>query len=126
MIVRKIKEIKDTEREVHGVGFTSYRPVLSSDGVGFSVHKTVIPAGGVLRWHYKHHFEACYCIAGKGLLVSLETGQYYAIEPDTIYVLDKHDSHSFEAIEDVVLISVFNPPCTGNEVHREDGSYELR
>ncbi|MBL6431897.1 MAG: ectoine synthase, partial [Alphaproteobacteria bacterium] len=25
--------------------------------------------------------------------------------------------------EDMILACVFNPPVTGNEVHREDGSY---
>jgi L-ectoine synthase len=40
-------------------------------------------------------------------------------------VLDKNDEHSFQAVNDVMLISVFNPPVTGTEVHNEDGSYEI-
>jgi L-ectoine synthase len=47
----------------------------------------------------------------------------YGIVPDTCYILDQHDDHLFEALEDTVLISVFNPPIIGGEVHREDGSY---
>lgn len=105
-------------------GFTSHRALLASDGMGFSLHKTVIPKGPPQHWHYKHHLEACYCIAGKGVLTNLETGQTHLIKPDVVYVLDHHDDHTFEALEDTVLISVFNPPVTGNEVHREDGSYE--
>jgi hypothetical protein len=38
--------------------------------------------------------------------------------------LDNDDNHTFEAIEYVVLISVFNLPVTGNEVHQEGGSYK--
>lgn len=105
-------------------GFTSLRALLASDGMGFSLHKTIIPKGPPQHWHYKHHLEACYCIAGKGRLTNLENGQQHIIKPDTVYVLDHHDDHTFEALEDTVLISIFNPPVTGNEVHDESGSYQ--
>jgi L-ectoine synthase len=42
-----------------------------------------------------------------------------------MYVLDKNDRHTFQAIEETVLISIFNPPVTGAEVHDQDGSYQL-
>ena len=44
--------------------------------------------------------------------------------PDTTYVLDHHEKHYFEALEEVTLICVFNPPLVGGEVHAEDGSYD--
>lgn len=105
-------------------GFVSYRYLLAKDGMGFSLHKTVIPKGEQRHWHYTNHLEACFCVSGKGLLTDLETGLVHKIEPDTCYALDNHDDHLFQALEDTVLISVFNPPVTGTEVHREDGSYE--
>lgn len=125
MKVIRLDEIQGTDREVpcpRG-GFISNRFLLAQDGMGFSLHKTVIPAGPPQHWHYKEHLEACYCIAGKGLLTNLRTGQYYAIAPDTLYVLDQNDDHTFEALEDTVVISVFNPPIIGREVHDADGSY---
>ncbi len=127
MKVIHLQEIEDTDREVHCPknGFTSFRFLLAKDGMGFSLHKTVIPIGPPQHWHYKNHLEACYCISGRGLLTNLDTGNLYAIKPDTLYVLDQHDDHTFEAFEDTVLISIFNPPVTGQEVHQEDGSYEL-
>ena len=127
MIVRTIEDVCQYEQErcVSGVGFDSIRVLLERDGMGFSLHKTIIPKGGPYNWHYKHHLEACYCISGIGELIDLETGNRYIIEPDSTYILDKHDNHTFEALEDVVLISVFNPPVTGNEVHQEDGSYSI-
>lgn len=125
MRVVSINEIKGTDREVTGVGFTSYRIVLAKDNMGFSVHKTVIPKGDELHWHYKNHLETCYCIQGEGLLKNLDTGEEFVITPDVVYSLDNHDNHTFRALSDVVLISVFNPPVTGNEVHKEDGSYEI-
>lgn len=125
MKVKTIESLIGTEREVTGVGFKSIRVLLEKDNMGFSLHKTIIPKGVPQHWHYKHHLEACYCIVGKGIIKNLETGIEYDIYPDTIYVLDKHDDHTFQALEDTILISVFNPPVTGNEIHNSDGSYSI-
>jgi L-ectoine synthase len=114
--------------EVEPVKFTgglSFRPVVEKDGMGFSVHKTVIPVGGPHKWHYKHHLEACYCVRGRGILTNLKTGVIAHITPDVVYLLDEHDEHTFEAIEDTVLISIFNPPCKGNETHDANGNYSI-
>lgn len=123
MKVIRINQLEETIREVKGNGFTSFRALLASDNMGFSLHKTVIPKGGPYKWHYKNHLEACYCIRGKGELTDLTTGVKHIITPDTIYVLNNNDPHTFEALEDTVLISIFNPPCTGQEIHDKDGSY---
>lgn len=125
MFTVEAKNIEGTELDVHCPkgGFRSLRMLLADKGMGFSIHKTIIPAGEPQEWHYKNHLEACYCIQGSGRLTNLDTNKVHRILPDTLYVLDKHDRHRFQALEDVVLISVFNPPCTGTEVHGEDGSY---
>jgi ParB-like chromosome segregation protein Spo0J len=62
-------------------------------------------------------------VSGKGLLINTSTGQYWSITPYTTYVLDNHEEHTLEALEEMTLICVFNPPLVGNEVHQEDGSY---
>ena len=124
MKVRTIKELKGTKRDVKFNAGQSVRIVLAEDKMGFSIHKTVMPkSDGVYNWHYKNHLESCYCISGKGILTNLETGEKFDIVPDTCYSLDKNDNHTFEIVEDIVLISVFNPPVTGNEIHQADGSY---
>lgn len=105
--------------------FTSHRILLKKDGMGYSMSKTVIPAGTEATWHYKDHLESCYCVSGLATLINASTGETYDIEPDTTYVLDNHDAHHFLAIKDTVLICVFNPPLIGNEVHQEDGSYRV-
>ena len=125
MKVRTVKEIENTDRDVDFKEGKSLRLVLEKDEMGFSVHKTIIPKGQKGFWHYKNHLESCYCIKGKGRLTNLDTNEVYDINIDSIYSLDNHDNHSFEALEDVVLISIFNPPVTGNEVHQADGSYLL-
>ncbi len=127
MKVIRNKDIAGSKREVDCPkgGFTSFRYLLAKDGMGFSLHRTEIPKGEPQHWHYTNHLEACYCISGKGWLVNLATRERFYIKPDTMYALDKNDDHTFEALEDVVLISVFNPPITGRETHQEDGSYSL-
>ena len=125
MKVVTIEQTEGTDREVKFTGGTSFRPVLAKDGLGFSVHKTVVKKGS-WHWHYKNHLESCYCIEGYGVLLNLENGKRYEIKPDTVYMLDKHDDHEFIAFEGVVLISVFNPPIVGDESHDENGNYELK
>lgn len=120
----KIKRIK----EIEGTAFTggvSFRAVLAKDGMGFAMMKTVIPQGGPHHWHYPNHLEACYCIKGRGEITDLATGIKHLITPDVVYVLDNHDDHTFEAFEDTVLISVFNPPLKGTETHDENGHYSI-
>jgi len=128
MKIISLGEIKNTKHEVHCPkgGFVSYRFLVEKDNMGFSLHKTCIPTGDVQHWHYKNHLEACYCVAGKGVLTDLATMTAYIIEPDVLYVLDKNDDHTFKALDDVVLLCVFNPPVVGEEVHNEDGEYELK
>lgn len=118
----KIKRIN----QIEGVNFTggiSFRALVESDNMGFSIMKTVIPKGGPHHWHYPKHLEACYCIKGKGEITDLKTGIKHLITPDVIYVLNEFDDHTFEALEDTVLISVFNPPLTGKEAHDKNGHY---
>tara|TARA_Y100000034_G_scaffold36376_1_gene44816 strand:- start:165 stop:542 length:378 start_codon:yes stop_codon:yes gene_type:complete len=125
MIVREIKKLLGTERDVQGDGFKSIRILLAKDNMGFSLHKTIIPKGGPYHWHYKNHLEACYCIEGFGILTDLDSGEQHIIKPDTIYVLDHYDNHLFESLKDVILISIFNPAIKGTEIHQKDGSYIL-
>jgi len=113
-----------TERDVKFKEGRSIRMILEKDGMGFSFHKTIIPKGKKGHWHYKYHKESCYCIKGKGILTNLTTKEKYKINVGDIYILDNHDNHTFESLEDVVLISVFNPPIKGNEIHQKDGSYK--
>ncbi|MFP4275342.1 MAG: ectoine synthase, partial [Paracoccaceae bacterium] len=58
-------------------------------------------------------------------ITDLETGETHEIRPGVMYALDKNDLHTVraDAEADLVMACVFNPPVTGHEVHREDGSY---
>lgn len=113
------------ERQVEFHSGVSKRILLAEDNMGFTMTKTVIEPGKQVFQHYKNHLESCYCVSGYAVLINAITGEHHQITPDTTYVLDKHDPHYFEAKETTVLICVFNPPLTGQEIHREDGSYAI-
>lgn len=123
MIVRQLEEILNTDHDVKSTTWNSRRLLLARDGMGFSMHDTVIYAGTETPMWYKHHLEAVYCIEGEGEVEALEEGQCYPITPGTLYALDRHDRHVLRATTTLRLICVFNPPLTGQEVHDVDGAY---
>ncbi len=123
MIVRDFNELKNTDKKVADARWTSVRMLLADDGMGFSFHITVLEAGSEHQFHYKHHFESVYCMKGKGRITDLATGETHEIYPGVMYALNEHDKHTLVADEELVMACCFNPPVTGAEVHREDGSY---
>ena len=127
MKVINVKELKNTYREVYcpNKGFISNRIILKKDNMGFGLNHTFIPKGKPQNWHYKNHLEACYCVSGKGILIDCLTDEKYNIEQGVTYILDKNDNHIFKALEDTVLICVFNPPLIGSETHNDEGSYSI-
>ncbi|MCC5985472.1 MAG: ectoine synthase [Rhodobacteraceae bacterium] len=123
MIVRDFHAEKKTDRRVAAEQWESVRLLLADDGMGFSFHITTIAAGSEHTFHYKNHFESVYCISGKGTIEDIAKGEVHEIRPGVMYALDQHDKHTIRCDEELVLACCFNPPVTGKEVHREDGSY---
>lgn len=125
MIVRDFNKITENEkhRVVADAKWTSVRMLLAEDGMGFSFHITFLDAGSEHTFHYKNHFESVYCMKGKGRITDLATGETHEIFPGVMYALNEHDKHTLVADEELVMACCFNPPVTGTEVHREDGSY---
>ena len=126
MKIVRLKDLEGTEREVKSpAGWTSVRFLLAQDGMGFSMHETTFPPGLEFDMWYKHHLEAVYCYQGTGEIINRDTGEKFAIEPGTLYALDKHDKHTLRAITELKLVCTFNPPVTGREVHDEEGAYVI-
>ena len=125
MIVRDITALKGTDKAVDDARWKSVRLLLARDNMGFSFHITTIEAGSEHTFEYKHHFESVYCIRGKGTIEDLATGEVHQIRPGVMYALDVHDRHTLRVEEELELACCFNPPVTGAEVHRADGSYAL-
>ncbi|MCK9337448.1 MAG: ectoine synthase [Arcobacteraceae bacterium] len=128
MIVKDIKDIIGTDKEVHAKDgqWISRRMLLKSDNMGFSFHETIIKAGTKTHIHYQNHFEAVYCVSGNGKIEDLSSGKIYDIFDGVMYALDKHDDHNlYGGSEDMRLICVFNPPIVGTENHDENGVYPI-
>ena len=123
MIVRSFDELNGTDREVISDGWTSRRILLKKDGMGFSLHETVVKAGAELPMHYKNHLEAVWIIEGTGTLVDLDNNKEYALAPGVMYALSGHERHILKAATQLRTVCVFNPPVTGKEVHGADGAY---
>lgn len=124
MKVINLNSIEESRKVKFHAG-VSNRILLESDGMGYTMTKTVIEPNNKQFQHYKNHLESCYCVSGLATLTNAITGEEFEIKPDVTYVLDKNDPHYFEAHETTTLICVFNPPLKGQEIHQDDGSYAI-
>jgi L-ectoine synthase len=125
MIVKSLDSLKGTVDHIDDKNWESRRFLLKKDGMGFSLHDTIIRAGTESRFWYKNHQEAVYCIEGEGELEDITNGVTYTIKAGTMYALDGHEKHWLRAKTDMRMVCVFNPPCTGRETHDEEGAYPL-
>lgn len=127
MIVKHLNDLQGTTAEVDTAGWTSRRLILKHDGMGYSVHDTVIKQGAVLEMEYRNHLETVYCIEGEGEIEDLGTGKVHPIQVGTLYALNQHDRHILRANKGtrMRMVCVFNPPLTGMEVHDNSGAYPL-
>jgi L-ectoine synthase len=114
MLIRHLDQVKTVE---WGNGL-SRRFLLETDGMGYSLTDTIVRKGTRSLLEYKRHLEACYCIAGKGVVEDAE-GRTFLIEPGVMYALDRHDPHYLIASldEDLRLVCVFSPALVGDERH---------
>lgn len=127
MFTRSLEQINGTDGEVRPEGneWVSNRLLLKKDGLGFSFNDTTVSAGTELHVWFKNHVEACYCIEGEGEVETIADGKIYPIKVGTLYAANEHEKHILRAKTDLRLICIFNPALTGQEVHDEDGSYQL-
>lgn len=125
MIVKSLSDVIGTKDEVKADTWTSRRLLLRKDGMGYSLHDTLIHAGTETHIWYQNHLEAVYCIEGEGEVETLADGKVHPIKAGMVYALDKHDRHFLRAKTQMRMICVFNPPLTGQETHDADGVYPL-
>ena len=125
MIIRKLSELLDSDREQKTETWSSRRLLLSGDRMGFSLHDTLIHAGTETPIHYQNHLEAVYCIEGNGRIRDLTNNEVHEIESGTMYALNENEKHLLIADTQMRMICVFNPPLVGPETHDENGVYPL-
>ena len=126
MIVRDVEGLKalGNYREKPGV-WSSARYLLKSDGCGFTVTQTTVSAGSSQTMRYRNHVEANLVTEGSGTVTDLETNETHALEPGSMYALERDERHRLDARTDMRLVCVFTPALVGPETHDEDGSYPL-
>ncbi len=125
MIIRKMKDIQGTERDVAWGNGMSRRFLIEQDGMGYSLTDTQIAPNTVSTLEYRNHLEACYCIEGSGKVVDEQSGDEHEINVGTMYALDRHDRHQLVGGENGMrLVCMFTPALRGDEVHKlnADGS----
>ncbi|WP_298679411.1 ectoine synthase [uncultured Lentibacter sp.] len=127
MIVKHLSEILGTAAHARGEGWESRRILLAGDGLGYSLHDTLVKEGAELTLEYKNHVETNYCIAGEGEVEEVSTGRIWPLSEGSVYVLDAHERHVLRALKgDLRLVCLFTPALTGREVHDAGGSYAVQ
>ncbi len=99
------------------------RLLTAPDGLGFTLSDVRFQKGQEMALWYKNHWEAN--IVLKGLLVVTDhaTGKTHDIGTGSIFAVGPKDRHHVRIAEDSHVLSIFNPPLHGNELHDADGSY---
>jgi L-ectoine synthase len=123
MFVKRADEMRAAGQEMtvaNGQART-LRMLTKADDVGFGFSDVHFAAGAEATLWYKHHWEANHIISGTGVVIDLQTGQSWKLEPGVSYNVGPKDRHRLRADTDLHLISVFCPPLAGHERHDPDG-----
>ena len=125
MFVKTVEDVRKAGNELAlaGGAVTSTRYLLAADQLGFSLHGVRARAGTALDLWYKNHWEANLILDGTLSVTDYASGDTHRLGPGGLYLVGPTDRHRIEAVDDVHLISVFNPPLTGTETHDEDGAF---
>ncbi len=123
MIVRDHQDAENSQ--IDEEKFISRRYTLRADGMGHSVHETVIKPGQALHMWYRNHKESVVCIDGEGEIEDLTEGGKWQLKPGVMYALDKHQKHILSSEKGMTVLCVFTPSLVGPEDHDEQGSYPL-
>jgi L-ectoine synthase len=119
MLLRTLAEVLGTSQDVDWVNGTSRRLLVADDGRGFALTDTYVRPDTSSRIRFPNHFEACYCIEGRGRVEA--GGRAWELEPGTLYAPDRDEEHRLSSDEGMRLICVFNPPLRGDETHDPSG-----
>ena len=124
LTVKRLDELRAAGREmvVAGGNARSIRALLQEDQLGFTLCDVRIEAGKQNELWYKHHWEANYILHGRGEVSDLSSDEQWVLQPGVMYIVGPEDRHSIEALTDIHLISIFNPPLQGDEQHDEEGT----
>lgn len=126
MFVRTLDGLRraGSEKLLCGGQVHSTRFLTAADGMGFSMSDVRLAAGLDQQLWYKNHWEANHVIAGTGTVEDIPSSQSWPLEPGVIYTVGPKDRHRVRTESDMHIVSIFDPPLTGNEAHDADGAFE--
>ena len=99
------------------------RMLVGDDGLGFSVSDVRFAAGREVELWYKNHWEANLVLEGTLEVTDHASGAVHELGPGGGYCVGPQDRHRLKAVAAVHLLSIFNPPLSGREIHDADGAY---
>lgn len=125
MFVKSLESVRNSTNSLSlGNGTVqSVRMLTAEDKLGFSLSDVSIQAGTQIRLWYKNHWEANQILAGTLDVTDQSSGEVHTLGAGDVYCVGPEDRHRLNARSDVHLLSIFNPPLTGQERHDEDGAY---
>ncbi len=97
--------------------------LTSAEGLGFALSDVRFQAGREADLWYRNHWEANIVLAGTVEITDATSGKVHTVGADGVYCVGPDDKHHLKAVTDVHLLSIFNPPLAGTEVHDADGAY---
>ena len=126
MFVKRLDDLRaaGAEKVLCGGKARTVRFLTAADGMGFTLSDVRIAPGMDQMLWYKNHWEANYVVSGRGTLEETKMGKSSPLEAGVIYSVGPKDLHRIVALDDIHIISIFNPPLSGNEAHDADGAYQ--
>jgi L-ectoine synthase len=115
MIIRNVKDILGTDRDVTGSGWKSRRLILAGDGLKYSVHETMIEPNLELRFEYRSHRETVYCVEGEATIENVSTRETSPFRPGCLYSAGIGEEHVVRTQTQMKLLCIFDPPLFGQE-----------
>ena len=118
-IVRSLREIVGTDRDVFWGNGQSRRFLTKVDRMGFALCNTSGNSFTNSTIVYNNHFESCYYLEGSGEY-EWESGRHPVLTgpaQGTVFIMNNHDKHYMRIAEKSICLSIFNPPIEGHECH---------
>lgn len=125
MLVRTPDDVRAAGRvaELNGGSDSIAHIIVRDDQVGFSYSDVRLKPGHRSEHRHKHHTTASLVLEGALAVTERVNGQTHRLGPGGLYCAGPEVVHTIHAIDEVHMISVFNPPLTGRESLDADGGY---
>lgn len=127
MLVRTPEDIRAAGHvaELNAGSGTIAHIIVRDDQVGFSYSDVRLKPGHRSEHRHHHHTTASLVLEGALAVTDPSSGQTHRLGPGGLYCATSEDAHTIHAIDEVHMISVFNPPLVGTEALDAEGGNPL-